>query len=44
LCRMGDEDHPQDDYWAAEQGEHRGVGQTPLIAAMRCYVESKAKK
>jgi hypothetical protein len=31
------------DFWAAEveAGEYEHDGQTPLIAAMRCYVASK---
>ena len=34
---------PLHDYWAAmtQYGTHKHKGETPLIAAMRCYVASK---
>ena len=30
-----------DDEWTAEDGWHRARGETPLVAAMRCYVANK---
>ena len=30
-----------DDEWTAEDGWHRAGGETPLVAAMRCYVANK---
>jgi len=30
-----------DDEWSAEDGWKRALGETPLIAAMRCYVAIK---
>jgi len=30
-----------DDEWTAEDGWHRASGETPLVAAMRCYVANK---
>ena len=41
IVLMGAANRPLDDYWAAECGDSRGVGRTPLIAAMRAFVASK---